>query len=99
MNWTMTDNKDISFEHCNRPAYWQGETVICSKCQETMTEAEAARDDRKLSDALDIVLADLTEYNAHTLAAMLEGHYRSGYDTDKLLAAYKAAQWELFRTR
>ena len=44
MNWTMTDNKDISFEHCNRPAYWSGETVICSKCQETMeTEPEVIR--------------------------------------------------------
>lgn len=53
----------------------------------------------ELNAALELVLADLTEYNAHTLAAMLEGHYRTGYDTDKLLAAYKAAQWELFGTR
>lgn len=55
--------------------------------------------ERELSDALDLVLADLTEYNAHTLAALLEGHYRAGYDSDKLLKAYKAAQWELFGTR
>jgi uncharacterized protein YpbB len=53
----------------------------------------------ELYAALDLILEDLTESNAHTLAAMLEGHYRSGYDTDKLLAAYKAAQWELFGTR
>lgn len=53
----------------------------------------------ELNAALELVLADLTEYNAHTLAAMLSGHYRADYDETKLLAAYKAAQWELFGTR
>lgn len=104
MNWTITDNKDISFEHCNRPAYWQGETVICSKCQETMTEEEAAdelllSEVDKLNAAIDLVIEDLTESNAHTIAALLESQYRTGYDSDKVERAYKAAQWELFGTR
>jgi hypothetical protein len=45
------------------------------------------------------VLDDLTESNAHTIAALLESHYRTGYDMDKVMRAYKAAQWELFGTR
>lgn len=36
--WAFTANKDISFEHCGRPAYWQGEQVVCSKCQEVMSD-------------------------------------------------------------
>lgn len=104
MSWVITDNKDISFEHCNRPAYWEGDAVICSKCQETMPEAEAAdslllAEVDKLQAALDLVLEDLTESNAHTIAALLESQYRTGYDMDKVERAYKAAQWELFGTR
>lgn len=52
-----------------------------------------------LDAAIDLVLDDLTEYNAHTIAALLESQYRTGYDTDKIERAYKAAQWELFGTR
>ena len=55
--------------------------------------------ERELSDALDLILADLTESNAHTIAALLESQYRTGYDSDKVERAYKAAQWELFGTR
>jgi len=36
--WVMTDEKDISFEHCGQPAEWHGEAVICSKCQEVLTD-------------------------------------------------------------
>ena len=60
---------------------------------------EAARDDSKIREAVALVVDDLTESNAHTIAAMLEGHYRTGYDMDKVMRAYKAAQWELFGTR
>ena len=52
-----------------------------------------------LDAALDLVLDDLTESNAHTIAGLLEWHYRNKYDELKGLKAYKAAQWELFGTR
>ncbi len=54
---------------------------------------------KELEAALELILGDLTESNAHTIAALLESQYRTGYDTDKVLKAYKAAQWELFGTR
>jgi hypothetical protein len=56
-------------------------------------------DDKKIREALELVLDDLTESNAHTIAALLESQYRTGYDMDKVMRAYKAAQWELFGTR
>lgn len=31
-SWVVTEHKDISFEHCNRPAYWDNDEVYCSKC-------------------------------------------------------------------
>ena len=37
--WVLTDYKDISFEHCNRPAYWENENVFCSKCGEELPDA------------------------------------------------------------
>ena len=43
MSWISTPEKDVSFEHCGRPAYWEGEQVICSKCQETMTDPKCPR--------------------------------------------------------
>lgn len=52
-----------------------------------------------LDAAIDLVLDDLTESNAHTIAALLESQYRTGYDSDKIERAYKAAQWEMFGTR
>jgi hypothetical protein len=36
--WVSTPDKDISFEHCGRPAYWEGDQVYCSKCQEMLDE-------------------------------------------------------------
>jgi hypothetical protein len=56
-------------------------------------------DENKIREALEIILEDLTEYNAHTIAALLESQYKTGYDMDKVNRAYKAAQWELFGTR
>jgi hypothetical protein len=60
---------------------------------------EAARDDKAIQEAVALVVDDLTESNAHTIAALLESQYSTGYDMDKVERAYKAAQWELFGTR
>ena len=61
--------------------------------------AAAARDDSKIREAVALVVDDLTDNNAHTIAALLESQYSTGYDMDKVMRAYKAAQWELFGTR
>lgn len=37
-HWIMTEHKDISFEHCGVPAYWEGDDVYCSKCQEKLED-------------------------------------------------------------
>lgn len=37
-NWESVENGDTSFEHCGRPAYWEGEEVYCSKCQEKLPD-------------------------------------------------------------
>jgi len=34
--WLFTPEKEISFEHCGRPAYWEEEDVFCSKCSEML---------------------------------------------------------------
>ena len=60
---------------------------------------EAARDDKAIREAVALVVDDLTESNAHTIAALLESQYLTGYDMDKVERAYKAAQWELYGTR
>lgn len=31
--WVLTPDKDVSWEHCGRPAYWEDGEVYCSKCQ------------------------------------------------------------------
>jgi hypothetical protein len=62
-------------------------------------QLQAARDDSKIREAVALVVDDLTESNAHTIAALLESQYKTGYDMDKVMRAYKAAQWELFGTR
>ena len=36
--WVLTEEKDISFEHCGRPAYWENENVFCSKCGEELPD-------------------------------------------------------------
>lgn len=64
-----------------------------------LLDAQLLADIDTLNAAIDLVLDDLTESNAHTIAGLLEWHYRNKYDESKGLAAYKAAQWELFGTR
>ena len=34
--WVVTEDKDISFEHCGKSAYWENDQVYCSKCQEKL---------------------------------------------------------------
>lgn len=36
--WVMTEEKDVSWEHCGIPAYWCGDSVYCSKCLEMLGE-------------------------------------------------------------
>jgi hypothetical protein len=38
IGWVSTENKEISFEHCGRPAYWEDENVFCSKCGEELPD-------------------------------------------------------------
>ena len=34
--WLFTPDKDVSFEHCGRQAYWENDEVYCSKCSEML---------------------------------------------------------------
>lgn len=36
--WQHSPELDVSFAHCGRSAYWEGEQVFCSKCQEELTD-------------------------------------------------------------
>ena len=36
--WISTEEKDISWEHCGRPAYWENGETYCSKCQEELDD-------------------------------------------------------------
>lgn len=47
--WEMIDS-DVSWQHCGRPAYWEGEDVYCSKCQEQLPID--ALDDREVDKYL-----------------------------------------------
>jgi hypothetical protein len=40
MSWVMTDYLDISFQHCNRPAFWDNDEVYCSRCGVMLDENE-----------------------------------------------------------
>lgn len=40
VSWISTPMKDISFEHCGRPAYWEEGEVYCSKCQIKLNDNE-----------------------------------------------------------
>jgi hypothetical protein len=62
-------------------------------------ELMATDKEKEIENALNLILEDLTDVNAHTIAALLENHYRVGWDSDKMLKAYKAAQWEIFGTQ
>ena len=39
-DWVYTPEKHVSFEHCGRPAYWEGDDVFCNKCNAKMGEDE-----------------------------------------------------------
>lgn len=55
---------------------------------------------KELEDAFSLVMDWLTEENAHTIAALLEWQYGSNrYPDEPMIKAYKAAQWEIFRTQ
>lgn len=43
-SWNRTEHLDISWQHCDRPAYWQGEDVYCSKCQEKLEQENLEED-------------------------------------------------------
>jgi hypothetical protein len=36
MSWVFREDRDVSWWHCDRPAYWEGDNVFCSKCQEEL---------------------------------------------------------------
>ena len=36
--WQVREEMDISFWHCDRAGYWEGEDVFCSKCQTKLEE-------------------------------------------------------------
>ena len=39
--WEYRENLEISWWHCGRAGYWEGESVYCSKCQNEMEEVNA----------------------------------------------------------
>jgi hypothetical protein len=44
--WVLTPHKDISFEHCNQPAYWEDDDVYCSKCQVMLQETTTTKENK-----------------------------------------------------
>lgn len=36
--WEMKENSDVSWWHCSRPGYWEGDDVYCSKCQNKLED-------------------------------------------------------------
>jgi hypothetical protein len=36
--WELKEDKDISWWHCDRAGYWEGDEVYCSKCQNKMEQ-------------------------------------------------------------
>lgn len=49
-----------------------------------------------LSQVLDLIINDLTDTNAHTLARLIEWHYRGIGNDQVMTAAYKAASSVIF---
>jgi hypothetical protein len=37
--WELKENQDISWWHCGRAGYWEGDDVYCSKCQNKLKVA------------------------------------------------------------
>lgn len=42
-DWELKDDQDISWQHCGRAAYWEGEEVYCSKCQAKLEDDDFNR--------------------------------------------------------
>jgi hypothetical protein len=36
--WELKEDSDISWWHCGRSGYWEGQDVYCSKCQTKLEE-------------------------------------------------------------
>jgi hypothetical protein len=36
--WELKEDQDISWWHCDRAGYWEGDDVYCSKCQNKLDE-------------------------------------------------------------
>jgi hypothetical protein len=36
--WVTYEDREISFWHCDRAGYWEGQEVYCSKCQTKLEE-------------------------------------------------------------
>lgn len=74
----------------------------CRKCRATFQSElyrhECDSCEAEIRAAVETVLDSLEWVNAHTIAALLENHYKNNYDDEKALKAYKAAQFELFGT-
>lgn len=55
---------------------------------------------KELEDAFSLVMDWLEEENAHTIGALLEWQYGSNrWPDERMVKAYKSAQWEIFRTQ
>jgi hypothetical protein len=36
--WELKDDSEVSWWHCDRAGYWEGQDVYCSKCQTKLEE-------------------------------------------------------------
>jgi hypothetical protein len=36
--WELKEDSDVSWWHCDRAGYWEGQDVYCSKCQTKLEE-------------------------------------------------------------
>jgi hypothetical protein len=36
--WVLREDQDISWWHCDRAGYWEGDNVYCSKCQDMLSD-------------------------------------------------------------
>ena len=36
--WELKEDSDVSWWHCGRSGYWEGQDVYCSKCQTKLEE-------------------------------------------------------------
>ena len=36
--WELKEDSDVSWWHCGRAGYWEGDDVYCSKCQTKLQE-------------------------------------------------------------